>query len=114
MILEAYDGTCSITGETTEAVLEACHIQDFVNEGSDHYQNGILLRVDIHRLFDKVLIQINEDYTVSVSCKVISDYYQSFNGNKIMLPKNKNWYPSKEALRYHIENYPKKRTIGTV
>jgi hypothetical protein len=108
MISEAYEGTCAITGENTEAVLEACHIQEFINEESDHYQNGILLRVDIHRLFDKGLIQIKEDYTVSVSSEVISDYYQSLNGMKILLPKNKNWFPSKEALRYHNNNYPKR------
>lgn len=105
MILEAYDRTCAVTGETTEAVLEACHIQNFINEESDNYQNGILLRIDIHRLFDKGLIQINDDYTVSVSSKVLSDYYQQFNGTKLILPRNIKWAPSKIVLRYRNENY---------
>jgi integrase len=105
MILEAYEGTCAVTGETTEAVLEACHIQNFINEESDNYQNGLLLRVDIHRLFDKGLIQLNEDYTLSVSSRVVSDYYQLYNGTKLILPKNKNWLPSKKVLRYRNENY---------
>ncbi|MCM3572516.1 HNH endonuclease [Mesobacillus subterraneus] len=103
MLLESYNGTCAITGETTEAVLEACHIQDFINEESDHYQNGILLRIDFHRLFDKGLININQDYIVSVSSKVISDYYQRFHGLKITLPQKKEWFPSKEALTYRLE-----------
>lgn len=116
MILEAYNGTCAITGETTKAVLEACHIQDFINDERNHYQNGLLLRVDIHRLFDKGLIQVNEDYTISVSSKVISEEYQRYNGTKIMLPKNKNWFPSKDALICHNEKTNKegaKELVGS-
>ena len=51
-LLAAYDGRCAVTGCNVEAVLEAAHISPYTEPSSDHACNGLLLRADIHTLFD--------------------------------------------------------------
>lgn len=46
------DGCCALTGETCETVLEAAHIVPAGDGGFEGAENGMLLRADIHRLFD--------------------------------------------------------------
>ncbi|CAH0143908.1 HNH endonuclease [Peribacillus sp. Bi134] len=104
-------GKCVITGESVYEVLEACHIQPYKNEDSNHIQNGILLRVDIHKLFDKALITIDDCYLVRVSPLLKSEYYQSLDGLKIQLPTNKNLYPSKKSLQYKMSLFKKKSDL---
>ncbi|MFJ7510023.1 HNH endonuclease [Peribacillus simplex] len=100
-----YFEKCAITNESIKAVLESAHIESYTNEQSHHPQNGILLRIDFHRLFDNGLITINENYELLVSDKVESDYYQSFNKRIIRLPRNKDCHPSQIALQHHRETY---------
>lgn len=68
-ILWNYEEKCCITNEETRAVLEAAHIQEYISADSNHPQNGIPLRIDFHRLFDRGLLSISEDYTVMISYK---------------------------------------------
>lgn len=93
-ILEAYNATCCITGETMPELLEAMHIHKYVN----YTHNGVLLRIDIHRLFESNLIYIDKDYTVRVSSLVTDEYYKNFDGKKINLPVSEQDWPSVEAL----------------
>jgi integrase len=100
-ILLNYDGKCCISGESVNAVIESAHIQRYINDDSHHVQNGLLLRADLHKLLDKGLMTIDENYSVLISHKVTSSFYQSLNGKKITLPINKNCHPSKVALQLH-------------
>ena len=86
-------------------VLEACRIQDYKNDESNHPQNGILLRTDLHRLFDKGLLMFDDNYKVVISNEIKSEYYRQFNGLQIRLPKKKENYPSIEALRDHNKRF---------
>ena len=101
-ILNIYDNSCAITEVKQKEVLEAAHIQGYVNEESNNVQNGICLRVDIHKLFDNGLISINSEYKVVVSSKLKSTEYERIDGKKIKLPINKIHYPSSKALENHI------------
>lgn len=100
-VLEAYQFECAITGERCRDILEGAHIQHYINDCSNHIQNGIVLRVDLHRLFDAGLITIDSDYRVLVSPLLKSDYYLSYHEKEIRLPNNKILYPSQKALEYH-------------
>ena len=51
MVLKAYNNCCPISGTRVVEVLEAAHIQPYVDARSNHVQNGICLRSDLHRLF---------------------------------------------------------------
>ena len=100
-ILKIYNNSCAITEIKQKEVLEAAHIQGYVNEESNNVQNGICLRVDIHKLFDNGLISINNDYRVVVSSMLKSTEYERIDGKKIKLPNDKMHYPSANALENH-------------
>ncbi|MGD7007703.1 HNH endonuclease [Metabacillus sp. 84] len=100
-ILLNYSGKCCISNEGLKEVLESAHIQNYINEQSHHPQNGLCLRSDFHKLFDKGLITITDDYKIQVSSRLHSPYYKTFNGVTISLPSNKELYPSKKALLFH-------------
>lgn len=52
-LLHAYGGRCAITGEHTEPVLDAAHIQPYLGPRSNHLQNGLLLTKEFHALLDE-------------------------------------------------------------
>lgn len=61
-VLELFHGACAVTKCNIETVLEAAHIVEHSKERDDNAaENGILLRADIHRLFDAHLIRIEPD-----------------------------------------------------
>lgn len=97
-ILRAYKNKCCISNETTPELLEAAHIQEYRNNYSNHIQNGLLLRVDIHRLYDNRLIYIDNEYKIHISNLVTSENYRQYDGKIINLPNEITEYPSKEAL----------------
>src|SRR5262245_499632 len=66
-VLDAYGRRCAISGERTEVVLEAAHIQPYLGPRSNHVQNGIPMTVEFHALFDGKLLAITPDYRVRVS-----------------------------------------------
>lgn len=104
-VLRAYDNKCCVTGETIPELLEAAHIQEYRSQSSNHIRNGLLLRVDIHRLYDNGLIYIDKDYIIHVSHKITDTPYYQFNGKMISLPIDSYDYPSKEALELKKQNF---------
>jgi putative restriction endonuclease len=109
MVLDAYHRRCSVTGERTLPVVEAAHIQQYVSSQSNHVQNGLALREDVHTLFDEGYVAVDEDYRFLVSPKLREDYengreYYRFHGKPLLLPDSSQLAPSKEAIRWHLEN----------
>ncbi|MBB4321556.1 putative restriction endonuclease [Agrobacterium tumefaciens] len=102
MILRNYARRCCITGCEITELLEAAHIQPYVDKRSDHPQNGICLRVDLHRLFDSGLITINTSLRLHVSPKLAAatDYHK-LDMHPITLPPSPEIRPSAQALDYH-------------
>ena len=74
MVTEAYGRRCAITGEKTLPVLQAAHIKPFVDAGPHAVPNGLLLRSDLHLLFDRGLITVTPDHVVHVSERIRKDY----------------------------------------
>lgn len=110
VVTEAYHRRCSITGEKTLPVLDAAHIKPFSENGPNTSQNGILLRTDIHTLYDKGYITIDEDYHIEVSRRLKEDFgngkiYYAYHGNELLnIPDKQTDLPGKEYLRWHNEN----------
>ena len=98
-VLSAYQRRCCITGETVEEVLEAAHIEPYVNASSNHVQNGIPLRRDLHKLYDAQLLSIDEQGVIHVSTQVRSEAYQSLDGKLVLRPLNVADQPSVNAVR---------------
>ena len=101
MVLEAYRYKCAITSEDCLEVLETAHIQPYINENSNHIQNGIALRTDIHKLFDTGLLTIDTSYNVIISPFLSSTQYNIYNKMQINFPSEKHLRPSKSSLEYH-------------
>jgi len=104
-ILKAYNNQCCITGEIIPELLEAAHIQEYRNRNSNHVQNGLLLRVDIHRLYDNGLVFIDHNYLIHVSNLVHNPYYRQYHEQTIQLPSSVNDHPSVEALEQRRDEF---------
>tara|TARA_R110000796_G_scaffold102920_1_gene211978 strand:- start:1852 stop:2805 length:954 start_codon:yes stop_codon:yes gene_type:complete len=101
-LLAAYDGRCCITGCDLIAALEAAHISPYRGKKSNHVQNGLLLRSDIHALFDLGLIAIDQNNSVILAPSALSSQsYNSLAGIKLSEPNDYRCSPSKEALKNH-------------
>lgn len=109
-VTEAYHRRCAITGEKTLPVLEAAHIKPYSQEGTHETSNGLLLRKDLHTLFDRGYITVTEDCHIEVSKRIKEDYgngkeYYALHGKElIILPDNMRERPSAQLLRWHNEN----------
>ena len=66
LVTEAYHRRCAISGEKTLPVLEAVHIKPYSQEGPHNTSNGLLMRKDIHTLFDRGYITVAEDLHIEV------------------------------------------------
>lgn len=101
----AYANRGAITNCRISKVLEAAHIHKFDGDDTNIVSNGLLLRVDIHRLFDSGLIGIDQKYRVLVSSSLNGTEYEEFRGEPIRLPVNPGKRPSKQCLKAHQENF---------
>jgi hypothetical protein len=58
-LITAYAGRCAMTGCAVPDILEAAHIKPYMGDHSNHVTNGLLLRADVHTLFDLGLVRIH-------------------------------------------------------
>lgn len=102
----AYDSACAVTNCTVLQVLEAAHIKPFKGEHTNHVQNGLLLRADIHTLFDMGLVGIDPGtWTVVVHHSIRSGSYSEWHGTSVRLPKEPAHRPNHTALRQHLHQH---------
>lgn len=109
-VTDAYGRACAITEEHSLPALEAAHIKPFNLNGPNAVYNGLLLRSDVHRLFDSGYITVTPELQIDVSRRLREEfengrYYYPFHGNKIRhLPTNPSDHPAKDLLIWHNEN----------
>lgn len=110
LVTDTYNRRCSISGERTLPALEAAHIRPYSRSGPHHISNGLLLRADIHNLFDNGYITVTENLDVEVSRRIKEEFengrdYYKYHGQKLsVLPKTEIYYPGKEYLQWHNEH----------
>ncbi|MGB3698799.1 MAG: HNH endonuclease signature motif containing protein [Gordonia sp. (in: high G+C Gram-positive bacteria)] len=100
-LLAAYDNRCAITGSQVVDVLEAAHIRPYRGSHSHRVQNGILLRSDLHTLFDLHLLTIDENLVVRMSPEVADSEYAQYDGTQLRTTTPRRARPAKENLRKH-------------
>jgi putative restriction endonuclease len=108
-VTDAYDRACAVTTEHSLPALEAVHIRSYANEGPHEVRNGILMRADLHRLFDKGYLTVAPDNRLEVSARLRADYsngrsYYPLHGQVLRLPATENNRPAAEFLRWHNDN----------
>ncbi len=109
LVTDAYDRRCAITNERTLPALEAAHIKPYSANGQHLVNNGLLLRRDIHSLFDLGYLTITPTLNIEVSKKIREEYengreYYRHHGGVIREPINPNYRPSQEFLQWHNVN----------
>ena len=103
-LLAAYDYRCAISGCEIQELLEVAYIRPHRGPHTNEVHNGILLRADIHTLFDLGLIAIdNENITVLVHDSIRKNGYGQFHHQKLILPVDSNNRPNRSSLRHHFQ-----------
>jgi hypothetical protein len=103
-LMTAYMNRCAFTGTPVPQALDAAHIHPYFGRATNAISNGLLLRADIHRLFDERLISVDtRTMTEIVSPELKGTAYEAFDGSRLWLPKDPKFMPSIKALDRHRE-----------
>ena len=109
LVTDAYSYRCAMTSERTLPVLEAAHIRPYGKDGQHELSNGLLLRSDLHKLFDLGYMTVDpKEKTIVVSQRIREEYengrdYYALHGRPLAQPQNLLAIPSLENLTYHAE-----------
>ncbi|WP_448574006.1 pentapeptide repeat-containing protein [Trichothermofontia sp.] len=103
-LLDAYQHRCVVSGCTAVQVLEVAYILPYAGEKTNHPSNCLLLRADLHVLFDLHLLTIDPTTAqVHVAPWLGQTIYAKLDGRKVRFPKNAELRPSATALATHLE-----------
>jgi len=107
-ITDAYQRRCAVTDEKALPVLDAAHIKPVSNGGMHRLDNGLLLRSDVHTLFDRGYVTVTPNYRFRVSDRLRRDFnngenYFRLNEKVISLPAEEGSRPSREFLEWHSD-----------
>lgn len=109
LVTDIYERRCAITNERTLPALDAAHMRPY-GEGGDHAaSNGLLLRRDIHSLFDAGYVTVTPEHRFEVSRRIREEFengrhYYALHGAKVAQPSRPDWKPDPDALMWHNEN----------
>ena len=110
LVTDAYNRKCAISGEKTLPVLDAAHIKPYVESGPHFISNSLLLRSDLHKLFDSGYITVTTDLKVEVSKRIKEEFengkeYYRFHGRGLNnLPNRVRDKPENRFVEWHNEN----------
>lgn len=101
-LLAGYRNRCAISGCGVEAILDGAHIVPYRGETTNHATNGLLLRTDLHTLFDLKLIAVDFDtMSVLVSPSLNKSEYAKLQGTRLRVPDDVESRPSEQAIQQH-------------
>lgn len=108
IVTDIYNRRCAVTRERTLPALEAAHIRPYGDGGAHEAQNGLLLRRDIHSLFDAGYVTVTPDLRFEVSRRIKEEFdngrhYYELHGQPIFAPEDTLRRPDPGALRWHNE-----------
>lgn len=104
-LLQAYRSRCAISGCTDEAVLEAAHIRPHAEEPDYRTSNGLVLRADLHTLFDLHLLSVNPQTGKISVVPELSETYRVFHNERISLPADLDDAPDPVGLMQHFQSW---------
>ena len=108
LVTDTYQRRCAITREKALPALEAAHIRPVADEGKHRIDNGLLLRSDVHKLFDAGYVTVTPDYQFRASHKLKDDFhngeeYFRLQGSSIWLPHDTDSRPNRKFLEWHSD-----------
>lgn len=108
-VTDGYGRRCAVSGERTLPILDAAHGRPYAEGGTHDVSNGLLLRTDIHRLFDLGYVTLTERGRFAVSARLKADFDNGAHDYAMQDPEVRASMPglappAAEALRWHREN----------
>jgi putative restriction endonuclease len=108
-VLDAYGRACSVTNEHSLPALDAAHIRPYSESGPHEVRNGLLLRADLHRLFDKGYLTVTPELRLEVGKRLKHDFkngrsYYPLHGSTVRLPASSVLNPAPEFLSWHSQH----------
>jgi putative restriction endonuclease len=108
VVLNAYHRQCAITGTHIPPVLQAAHIRPVTSGGEHRLDNGLLLRSDVHTLFDRGYVGVDPNYRLVVSPRLRDDFgngeqFYARQGQVIDMPDRRADRPQREFLEWHMD-----------
>jgi putative restriction endonuclease len=104
-LIKRYGRICMISGCEILDILEAAHINPYKGDKDNHVSNGLLLRSDLHTLFDLNLIGIDpQKLAIDINYKVRMNGYEEYHG-QFLKGCNSKRQPSKNALEIRWGKY---------
>lgn len=100
-LMDAYGSRCAITGCTAVEVLEAAHVLPYRGDHTHRVDNGLLLRADLHTLFDCQLLWITPEHTVALAPALLATDYAALEGKPLSLPTSSGDRPNPAHLAEH-------------
>ncbi len=105
-LLNVYNRKCAMTDCDVEAALDAAHISPYLGTKSNYIANGLLLRSDIHKLFDQYLISINPNTNrIVISSNLLNTCYEELNQKIVKFPQYLYFHPSRQVLEWHYKTF---------
>ena len=114
LVTDAYAYRCAISRERTLPVLQAAHIRPYAEGGPHELSNGLLLRSDLHTLYDQHYLTIDPNKkTLIVSRRIREQFengrdYYALKDRTLLQPSNEVALPSMASLTYHYERFTEK------
>jgi hypothetical protein len=110
-ILSNYENRCAVSGFISTQTIDIAHIVPYYGVESDHDQNALPLRADLHRLFDQGMLKIKYEVSQKKYRVYIHDFvlhnYEEFNGVELITPDDPSLAPSRQALEVKLEIHKK-------
>ena len=102
-LVSAYAGQCAVTGCAVLAILEGAHIRPYSSGGAatNVVSNGLLLRSDIHTLFDRGLLWVDSAQRIQLDPELDGSEYAVFRGQPLRLPTRAVHRPHPDHLKHH-------------
>jgi putative restriction endonuclease len=109
LVTDTYERRCALTGERTLPVLDAAHIMPYAAGGAHAVSNGLLLRSDLHTLFDRGYLTVTPDHRLEVSRRIREEFengreYYALHGGVLRVPTAAHHRPDASALEWHNVN----------
>ena len=108
LVTDIYQRRCAVSRERTLPALEAAHIRPYAEGGLHEAKNGLLLRRDIHSLFDAGYVTVTPDMRFEVSRRIREEFdngkhYYELHGRTVESPADPLQHPDPKALSWHNE-----------
>jgi putative restriction endonuclease len=108
MVIDAYERRCAVTREKALPALQAAHIRPVTQGGLHQIANALLLRSDVHALYDHGYVTITPELEFRVSRRLHTDFdngkhYVALEGTELWLPRSPDDFPNRDSLEWHAD-----------